>query len=121
MKAAIIALVCLSQAVKVDREPLLTWEATAPATHPINYPVPDFGVSHEILYTQNNIKMAEAEQGHEMMANFDAKKNGDNPRNYPMYDFGIDHDILDSVDSLKLEEGIHGEWVVPENAVASQI
>ena len=119
MKAALIALVCITQAVKVAREPLLTWEATPPASHPINYPVPDFGVSHEILYTQNNIKMAEAEQNHVMTANFKADKNDLNPRNYPMYDFGIDHDILDSVANLKLEEGIHGEWVVPENAKAS--
>ena len=55
------------------------------------------------------------------MANFKADKNDVNPRNYPMYDFGIDHDILDSVGNLKLEEGIHGEWVIPEDAKASEI
>ena len=55
------------------------------------------------------------------MANFKADKNNVNPRNYPMYDFGIDHDILDSVGNLKLEEGIHGEWVIPEDAKASEI
>lgn len=38
--------------VKTDtdakREPLLTWAPTAPATHPINYFVPDFGVDQDI-------------------------------------------------------------------------
>ena len=56
-----------------------------------------------------------------MNANFKFDKNALNPRDYPMYDFGIDHDILDSLDDLKLEEGIHGEWVVPDDAKASEI
>ena len=48
MKFATIALIGNISAIQLEREPLLTWEPTAPATHPINYPVPDFGVSHEI-------------------------------------------------------------------------
>ena len=51
MKFTLIALIALSQAVKIDREPLLTWKATEPANHPVDYFVPDFGVAHEIEYT----------------------------------------------------------------------
>merc|ERR1712070_461924 len=118
---AIIAIIALSQAVKVQREPLLTWAPTEPAGHPVNYFVPDFGLSHEVLYTENNIRNAEKELGHEMTADFGANKNGDNPRGYTVPDFGLDHDILDSLGDLKLEEGIHGEWVIPEGAKASEI
>ena len=60
---AIMALVGSISAVQLNREPLLTWSATPPATHPINYPVPDFGSSHEMIYTENNRKIAEAEGG----------------------------------------------------------
>lgn len=67
---AYMALVGTISAVQLQREPLLTWEPTAPATHPINYPVPDFGVSHEIIYTDNNKKMAEAELGPIPMGDF---------------------------------------------------
>jgi len=40
-----VAILGSASAIKIDgkRDPLLTWEATAPATHPINYPVADFG------------------------------------------------------------------------------
>ena len=51
-----IALIALTQAVSIRREPLLSFEPTEPAGHPVNYFVPDFGISHEIEYTQNNIK-----------------------------------------------------------------
>lgn len=35
-----------------EREPLLTWAPTEPASHPVNYFVPNFGQDHEIAYTQ---------------------------------------------------------------------
>ena len=60
---AYMALVGSISAIQLTREPLLTWSATPPATHPINYPVPDFGVAHEMVYTENNRKIAEAEGG----------------------------------------------------------
>jgi hypothetical protein len=60
---AYLALVGSISAVQLQREPLLTWEPTPPATHPINYPVPDFGPSHEMVYTQNNRQIAEAAGG----------------------------------------------------------
>ena len=60
---AYMALVGSISAIQLQREPLLTWSPTPPATHPINYPVPDFGSSHEMMYTENNKKLAEAELG----------------------------------------------------------
>ena len=60
---AYLALVGTISAVQLQREPLLTWAPTPPATHPINYPVADFGSSHEMIYTENNKKLAEAELG----------------------------------------------------------
>ena len=39
----------------------------------IDYPVPDFGVAHEIRYTENNLKMAEAEAKHKWTIAKDAK------------------------------------------------
>ena len=58
-----LALVGATSAIKLSREPLLTWSATPPATHPINYFVPDFGVSHEIVYSTKNLNNAESELG----------------------------------------------------------
>lgn len=60
---AYLALVGSISAIQLQREPLLTWEPTAPATHPINYPVPDFGPAHEMVYTKNNMEIAEAAGG----------------------------------------------------------
>jgi hypothetical protein len=60
---AYLALIGSISAVQLQREPLLTWSATEPATHPINYPVADFGPSHEMMYTENNRKLAEATGG----------------------------------------------------------
>ena len=48
---AVIALIGSSMAIRSKREPLLTWSATVPATHPMNYPVPDFGVDHDVIAT----------------------------------------------------------------------
>jgi hypothetical protein len=47
-KNHIAAIALIGSTVAIRREPLLTWSATVPATHPMNYPVPDFGVDHEI-------------------------------------------------------------------------
>ena len=51
---ASVALIGSASAVKIQRDPLLTWEPTAPATHPINYPVPNFGMDHDIKTSLKN-------------------------------------------------------------------
>jgi len=38
------------------REPLLTWAPTIPKTHPMNYFVPNFGLDHEIIASQDDLK-----------------------------------------------------------------
>ena len=78
--------------------------------NPRNYPVPDFGLSHEILYTQNNIKNSEKKFGRKLKVSWDQKDNGENPRGYSVANFGLDNDIKASLNSLDLEEGIHGYW-----------
>lgn len=47
----------------MNREPLLTWEPTLPASHPMNYPVPDFGVDHDIAASHASTATAEASTG----------------------------------------------------------
>ena len=70
---AVIALIANTSAVALTREPLLSnsnslevHQRPAYADYPIDYVVPDFGKSHEIIYTQNNIKQAEKGLGHEL-------------------------------------------------------
>tara|TARA_B110000285_G_C14911120_1_gene508001 strand:- start:227 stop:637 length:411 start_codon:yes stop_codon:yes gene_type:complete len=92
----------------IKREPLLSANASpleyhqrpAYSGYPVDYVVPDFGVSHEIMYTENNIKNAEQELNHPLNASFDAKKAPSIPRNYFVPNFGVDRDIISSLDNL---------------------
>ena len=43
-----VAIALINGASALKREPLLTWAPTEPATHPINYFVPNFGLDHDI-------------------------------------------------------------------------
>ena len=54
---ALVALIASASAVKIQREPLLTWAPTEPATFKMNYPVPDFGPDPDIV---NSLKHSEA-------------------------------------------------------------
>lgn len=49
---------------ETDREPLLTWAPKVPKTHPMNYPVPNFGIDHDIAHSQNHEKAAEKSLKH---------------------------------------------------------
>ena len=51
--------------MQIAREPLLTWEPTLPATHPMNYFVPNFGVDHEIAASTKNEAAASGKLGHQ--------------------------------------------------------
>ena len=57
-KFTAIALISAASAVQVDREPLLTWAPTPPASHPVDYFVPDFGMDHEIKASMEHEKQA---------------------------------------------------------------
>ena len=51
-------------------------------------------MDHETVYTENNIKMAEAAQGHAIGADFGMDKSTvATPRNYFVPDFGVDEDV----------------------------
>lgn len=53
---------------ETEREPLLTWAATAPAdSHPINYFVPNFGVDHDISTSILNTKSTEKILNHTLV------------------------------------------------------
>jgi len=95
---------------------------------PRDYFVPDFGVDHDIMYTENNIKMAEVATGHSMTADWGfTDSTVATPRNYFVPDFGLDDDILGVQDSLGWaqkdlshtwtpEQDSNGYWNVPEAA-----
>ena len=102
-------------AIKMQREPLLSADASpllihqkpAYAGQPIDYFVPDFGVAHEIRYTQNSIKQAEKNAGQAIVADFKWKPTGpDVPRGYFVPDFGVDEDIENVQSAIKSTEGI---------------
>ena len=57
-KFVAIALISNAAAIIIDREPLLTWKPTDPASHPVDYFVPNFGVDHEIIATHSHEKLA---------------------------------------------------------------
>lgn len=76
---------------------------TDSAVNPRNYFVPDFGVSDEILYTQNNIKNSEKQFGRKLNVGWGNDSNPVNPKDYAVPDFGLDVDIKTSLSNLDLE------------------
>ena len=111
----------LQSEADIHREPLLSANASelevhqrpAYSDHPIDYPVPDFGISHEIRYTNNNIKNAEKKLKHNLASDFGAKKAPLNPRNYVVPDFGADPEITYANDGLKWAQNSLGHKWTP--------
>ena len=68
--------------------------------HPVNYPVPDFGVDTDILNVSSSIRQSEKALKKELHADFGQKENGVNPRGYTVPDFGVDHDIIRTKNSI---------------------
>ena len=115
MKFALIALIASTAAINKTFRPKSVesapWYKTPAMTHgdlkpafPINYPVANFGVDHDILNSEKNLKMTEKKLGKTMNANFDQKTNAVNPRDYKVANFGVDSDIKASNNSLKISE-----------------
>ena len=54
-----ILLLASVQAITLEREPLLSWveaqKGKKPKSHPVDYPVPNFGMDTDILATQASI------------------------------------------------------------------
>ena len=90
---AALALISGCGAVKLEREPLLTWAPTPKAdSFKMNYGVSHFGEDHEITYTKKNIADAEKTLGHVLDT---SGPPDDPPRNYFVPHFGTDQDVLD--------------------------
>jgi len=69
-----------------------------PDDHPMNYPVPDFGVDRDILTSQSNLSQFEKKYKHQL--SLEGPKPDDHPMNYPVANFGVDRDILTTQKNL---------------------
>merc|ERR1712216_1007439 len=93
MKFTIIAMAGAAvQGVKLEREPLLTWSPTPPATIKMNYFVPHFGEDHEITQSKNSAALVEKQLGHV----WDPPKANPHDVDYFVPHFGEDQDIKDA-------------------------
>ena len=106
--------------------------------HPKDYPVPNFGVDHDIITTHTNLKNAETKLGPwvvkkslaqersipacntdkgcltETASPWKLQKDTDKqPKDYKVANFGIDRDIIATTTNLKNAEKRLGAWVVP--------
>lgn len=118
---AILALLGNISAVNLQREPLLSKDATPLLVHQkpeysdyaVDYKVPNFGMSHEMRYTQDSIKAAEDAYKHPLMADFGkAAPEVATPRGYTVPDFGVDTDIKDTHSNLSQAETYIGNLII---------
>ena len=75
---------------------------------PINYKVPNFGVDHDIVSTQNHIAAAEKRLKQKFTASFEKPKG--HPVDYVVPNLGIDRDIKDAQASIESTEAKLGKW-----------
>ena len=105
---AFSAMLGSTEAVRVTREPLLTWQPTGPKSHPINYFVPQFGADDDIVASKKNMADAEAKLGA-----WDLEKKKDDDPIYTVPNWGYDQEIVDSLSNLKNSESEFGSWNIP--------
>jgi len=100
----------------VEREPLLGW-APKPKKggHPVDYPVANFGVDHEIASTQASIASTEVKMSHNWTPTLKKDLPKPHPVNYAVANFGKDHDIKTSLKNLKVAEKKYGTWDLPKD------
>lgn len=116
---AVAALLFGAEALKIQREPLLSNEkffvTAAPKTKaqkedwPKGYAVPNFGVDHDIKASQKHL--ADQERIHKHV--FDAErwnKKPDHPVDYFVPNFGLDRDILTTQKNIADAESKYGKW-----------
>merc|ERR1712032_810201 len=110
MKAAIsLAAVSMVAAVNIERDPLLTWAPSTPASgYPKNYFVPHFGEDSTSSPRRKTLPMLKLNT-----ATFWIPLHHPPPRNYFVPHFGTDVDIKSSLKNLADEEKIHGAWNYP--------
>jgi hypothetical protein len=80
-------------------------------TYPMDYPVPNFGVDHEILDSHSNTAIAEKQLGHKWV--WEKLE----PTEPVIYDDSkpLDVEIQHSLGSMEQQEGIHGAWNPPQD------
>ena len=99
-------------AIKIERDPLLTWsEKPYDPGYPQDYAVPNFGVDQDIGTTHKNLAAAEKMVGHKWVVPKDKPEPLDLSK-LAQPDFGNDEDIQASQDHQKAQEEIHkkSEW-----------
>ena len=105
----------LGTEAETEREPLLTWKAKVPKTHPMNYFVPNFGVDHDVKSTWGSISQAEGRYNRKWVPKFKKDIPKPHPTNYFVPDFGVDTDIKSSLSNLKNAESKYGKWDLPKD------
>ena len=74
----------------------------------MDYPVPNFGVDHEILAADTGLAYAEKQLKHKLV--IDPKP--EYPTDYPVPNFGVDHDIIETKESIATtEDKLNHDWV----------
>merc|ERR1712091_450308 len=116
MKFYCIAMLALgSNAIKLERETLLTWAPTPKkSAYPQDYGVPNFGVDHDVRHTLESMSGEESRQGHQWVGP-PAKPPPGPPQNYFVPNFGRDADINDSIKNLGNQEAAKGAWNYPKD------
>ena len=115
-KLQVLALLGVTNAVTLKREPLLAWSPTPPASHPTDYFVPNFGQDHLIKQTTASEIQASEQLGHKWIIS-DKKKPAPPPKDYFVPNFGQEQDIKDSIKHLDNAEKKYGQWTLPDEDV----
>jgi len=80
-------------------------------SHPMDYPVPSFGVDHDVETTANSIAIGEAQYNHKLiMGTEESKKQWENPAKKAPYNFNpaLDHDMKVTANNLNNAEATLG-------------
>lgn len=83
-------------------------------THPMNYFVPNFGVDHQILATNESLDWAEKKVGHKWEVTKEQLKKPEQVLYDTEDNKKLDPSIRESLASLKQEEKVHGVWNLPK-------
>ena len=81
---------------------LLHYKGEDKMPYDINYPVPNFGVDHDIKNTETDIELAEKQLKHKWNPKMKADK--EDPKDYPVPNLGVDEDILGVAQSLRASQ-----------------
>ena len=83
-----------------------------PAPHPVDYPVANFGVDHDILATKASLDSTEDTLNHTWIVKDKDLKKNEYPMNYPVANFGMDHDVKDTLsNAAQAENTLNTKWI----------